>query len=183
MSIRSGFTLTELMVTMSVGSVLMVLAVGLVHQSMQLTATTRRVADEHQAISRLASQFRDDVRRADQVRIESDKVVRISIPERGEITYSAEAATCTRTMMDPAVEPRTNWAGSEEYRLLPGGQIRFESLEQPRRAALVLSRGNATLHQRQQDGPASGAHEPSPRESLRVEARSEQWRELFARRP
>ncbi len=171
MNARRGFTLTELLITMTAGSALMVLAVGLVHQSMHLTSAARRGADEHRAMSRLASQFRADIRMADRVTLESDSQIRISIPEQGEVTYIAEAATCARTIADPSAGDRNAQAGRESYQLQPGGLMRFEMLEQPRRAALVLSRGGITaIHRPQESGPKSELHFSLPLEALRVEA-------------
>ena len=45
---RYAFTLVELCVTMSAGSAMMILAIGLLHQSMSLATVARHRAD-HQA--------------------------------------------------------------------------------------------------------------------------------------
>jgi len=171
MSDRKGFTLTELMITMGAGSSLMVLAVGLVHQSMHLTAAARRGADEHRAMSRLASQFRDDVRLADQVVIDTDNQLRISILQRGEIIYRAEAETCIRTVAAASTDAGNGQVGQENYILQRGGGVRFEMLEQPQRAAIVLSRGGVVAMSRpKENSSAEEIHDSARLESLRVEA-------------
>ena len=45
MSKREAFTLVELTVTMSAGSAMMILAIGLLHQSMSLATVARQRAD------------------------------------------------------------------------------------------------------------------------------------------
>lgn len=154
-----AFTLTELLITMTAGSMLMMLAAGLVHQSMHLTAAARGRADEHRTISRLASQFRADIQMADEVFVDSSNSIRISILRGGEVTYVAQPPQCVRAATGPSVpagEPAQS--SHETYRLQPGGLMMFELLEQPDRAALTLYRGESpgkelVLSQTAGDGP------------------------------
>jgi len=184
MSDRKGFTLTELLITMGAGSALMVLAVGLVHQSMHLTAVARRGADEHRAMSRLASQFRDDVRLADQVVVDTDNQIRISIPQQGEIIYRAEAETCIRTAVDSSMGDGNSQVGQENYTLQRGGGVRFEILVQPQRAAIVLSRGGiAAMSQSKECSSAEDIYDSARLKSLRVEAVVGAVANLLERRP
>lgn len=182
-NVRSGFTLTELLITMTAGSILMILAVGMVHQSMHLTSATRREADEHRSVSRLASQFRQDVRMADQVLIESASSVRLTIPQHGEVTYVAETAACVRTRSVASTTSAADGRVSREtYRLQPGGQVSFEMLEQPRRAALVVSRGDPATRQRQESRSSHDLHLQTPQVALRVEAVAGAWGERLGPR-
>lgn len=184
LNIRGGFTLTELLITMTAGGTLAILAVGMVHQTMHLTSATRREADEHRSVSRLANQFRQDVRMADQVLIESASSMRLTIPQHGEVTYVAETAACVRTHTEAST---TAVAGDrvsrETYRLQPDGQVSFEMLEPPRRAALVVSRGETATRQRQENRSSHALHRQTPKAALRIEAVIGTWGERLAPRP
>jgi len=134
MNHRRGFTLTELLVVMAAGSSVMLTGVAMLHQSLRLTSATRQRAAEHQTLFRLADQFRRDVH---------------------FVRYRAEPAGCERVVLAPPQQDAARDAGDanetdnaaakprqrESYRLLPGGVVRFETLELPQRAALELIRG------------------------------------------
>ena len=61
MKSRQAHTLVELIVSMTVGSALMVLTVGLLHQSLSLASTARARANQYRAFDRLTQDFRRDV--------------------------------------------------------------------------------------------------------------------------
>jgi prepilin-type N-terminal cleavage/methylation domain-containing protein len=138
---RRAFTLVELLITMAAGSALMLLAVGLVHQTMHLTSVARGRADEHRAISRLAAQFRHDVHRADDVFIESAQTVRIRSGEFGEVTYIVKPQGCVRVASgQPAERSGPERYAHESFALQPGGGVYWELMDQPRRAAMSIYR-------------------------------------------
>ncbi len=155
MNPRRGFTLTELLVVMAAGSSVMLTGVAMLHQSLRLTSATRQRAAEHQTLFRLADQFRRDVHFAEELVVESPESVRISIHGGDIVQYRAEPAGCERVVLAPPPQDAAPDAGDanetdnaaakprqrESYRLLPGGVVRFETLELPQRAALELIRG------------------------------------------
>ena len=51
----AGFTLIELSITMTIGSFLLVLSVGLIHQVMRFNSVTQNRAFEHRVLDRLCS--------------------------------------------------------------------------------------------------------------------------------
>lgn len=65
---RAAHTLVELVVSMTVGSALMVLAVGLLHQSLSLASTARTRANQFRTLDRLAQDFRRDAHLCDKRR-------------------------------------------------------------------------------------------------------------------
>lgn len=155
MNQRRGFTLTELLVVMAAGSSAMLTGVAMLHQSLRLASATRQRAAEHQTLFRLADQFRRDVHFAAELVVESPESVRISMHGGDVVRYRAEPGGCERVVL---ASPQQNAAGEpddandttdaaaksrqrENYRLLPGGVVRFATLELPRRAALELIRG------------------------------------------
>jgi len=88
---QRGFTLVELMVTVSTASVLLMLATGVVHSTMRFESTSRQRAEVHRAAVRLSHDFRHDIHRANGFRI-SDRAdqpptIRLTLPEGSEVTY------------------------------------------------------------------------------------------------
>lgn len=166
---RGGFTLTELLITLSAGSAITVLAVGMLHRSMQLTMMARRGAAEHHTIARLATQFRADVRRARQVQLDSDQQLQIWQPPYGNVRYQAENPNCIRTIVMSA-DNEGGTVGHEDFQLQPGGRIRFELLEQPQRVVMIVSRGNVAQAQLDQQPHADAEPIVPIAESLRIEA-------------
>jgi len=67
MKIRKGFTLVELLVAMTMGSTLLVLSIGLVHQTMMLSKTIRKTCERGHATNRFVEQFRADIHSSKQV--------------------------------------------------------------------------------------------------------------------
>ena len=88
---QRGFTLVELIVTISTASVLLTLATGVVHSTMRFESMSRQRAEVHRAAVRLSHDFRHDVHRASDFRI-SDRAdqphtIRLTLPEGSEVTY------------------------------------------------------------------------------------------------
>ncbi|MCH7753248.1 MAG: prepilin-type N-terminal cleavage/methylation domain-containing protein [Planctomycetes bacterium] len=88
---QQGFTLVELMVTVSTASVLLMLATGVVHSTMRFESMSRQRASVHRAAVRLSHDFRHDIHRANGFRISdrADKppTIRLMLPEGSEVTY------------------------------------------------------------------------------------------------
>lgn len=178
MNDRRGFTLTELLVVMVAGSSLMVTGVAMLHHSLRSASVARQRAAEHQTLFRLADQFRRDVHLAEELILESPERLRISMRGGDVVRYRAEAAGCEREVLAPpsqrvaeavadadaeddtATEPRQR----ENYRLLPGGVIRFTTMEMPPRAALELIRGEPA------GDFGQNVHGPERPPTIRVEA-------------
>ncbi len=88
---QRGFTLVEMIVTISTASVLLMLATGVVHSTMRFESMSRQRAEVHRAAVRLSHDFRHDVHRANGFRI-SDRAdqphtIRLTLPEGSEVTY------------------------------------------------------------------------------------------------
>lgn len=88
---QRGFTLVELMATVSTSSVLLMLATGVVHSTMRFESMSRQRAEVHRAAVRLSHDFRQDIHRANGFRI-SDRAdqpptIHLTLPEGSEVTY------------------------------------------------------------------------------------------------
>jgi hypothetical protein len=149
---RAGFTLIELTVTMGAGGTLMFLAIGLVHQTMSLSSIGRERCDHQRTTTRLASQFRRDVHRAQQYSVESPSSVQLVLPGDGVVSYQAEDNHLIR--LQPLDDGTTR---REVFRLEERSSVTLESLQDPTRAVLTI------MHH----PPATAAQ---PRLDRRVEA-------------
>ncbi len=89
MNRKFGFTLIELIVSMSIGSLLTSLAIGVVIQSMTMTTSTTAWIDEERAANRLVEQFRRDARHASTFIVESAQNVAMQLSS-GAVTYRVE---------------------------------------------------------------------------------------------
>ncbi len=133
MNRRRGVSLIEMLVAIEFGAVVLSLAVGLLYTLFQVQGGSRQRLAAGQTVDRLAEQFRRDVRAAANV-----------TPAQGD----AKAALTLAVASDRSIEYRlkdnvvlrTEQAGQrvsrrEEYRLPPGGEVRWETA--PDRKPLV----------------------------------------------
>ncbi len=84
---RAAHTLVELVVSMTVGSALMVLAVGLLHQSLSLASTARTRANQFRTLDRLAQDFRRDAHLATSVVTPDAQRLELTTEDGGVIRY------------------------------------------------------------------------------------------------
>ena len=133
MSKREAFTLVELTVTMSAGSAMMILAIGLLHQSMSLATVARQRADHQRASDRLAGEFRRDVHRAVRCTVDGQDTIELIMPDNDVVTYKAEDNHVTRQQpLDDGLSRR------EAFELNDSSIAKFKSVEQPARAVLTV---------------------------------------------
>ena len=128
-----GYTLIELCVSMSVGSALMVLAIGLVHQTLSLSSVAKAHGDQHRALDRLAQDFRHDVHLAVAANLNEPAAVELEREDGAIIRYQADSLQIRREQRnDGTVQSR------EEYRFARPVAIQFEILKQPDRVTVNL---------------------------------------------
>jgi hypothetical protein len=139
---RRAHTLIELCVTMSVGSALMVTTVGLLHQSLSLASMARGRADAQRTVDRLANDFRHDVHLAAGITGSDAKQIELTRDDGAVIRYRADARRIQRLERSGDALVR-----QASYSFDQAIAIRFETIDAPRRAAIVLE--PATLS----DGP------------------------------
>lgn len=138
---RRAFTLVELLVSMSVGSTLLVLAIGMVHRAMTLETTARGRAATHRTALRLADQFRRDIHHASAVSLpegsngNAPAQLRIELPNQEPTTYAATDRGVIRLQQLASEQTRR-----EEFFFPAGYQIDFAELQSPRRAVLTVRR-------------------------------------------
>jgi hypothetical protein len=131
---RTAVTLTELLVTMSAGSALMMLAIGTLHQSMSLASAARQRSDHQRTLDRLARAFRHDVHRADQCSVGSPEHVEFSMPDDSAVTYDVSANRVTRQQrLQQGPDHRETFEFNAE------ALVTFERLDEPARAVLTIA--------------------------------------------
>ncbi len=92
---RNAFTLVELLTTMTMGSSLMLLAVGLVHQSMSMSKLAKIRGEHDQSLARLAQQFRSDVHTASELISISSESLTLRLTDESMVIYKRESANVT----------------------------------------------------------------------------------------
>lgn len=97
---RSGYTLIELMVVMSVSSTLLMVAVGWIHQSMTLASAMRDRQHHHQSLMRLSRQLRDDVHRGNSVAMVGDEQLVITFADGPKLSYTISENGISRKSID-----------------------------------------------------------------------------------
>lgn len=128
-----GYTLIELCVSMSVGSSLMVLAVGLLHQTLSLSSVAKSHADQHRAMERLAQDFRHDVHLAVAANVDEPTAIDLEREDGSIIRYRADSLRIRREQQsDGKIQRR------EEYQFARPVAVQFEILAQPDRVAVNI---------------------------------------------
>ena len=131
---RHGSTLVELVLSMSAGSAVMLLAISLVHQSMTLNESSRHRSDQNRVLDQLALRFRGDVHSAMDIDVDAESAMSIKSLDGSVVTYVAKNRSIVRE--------RKNAVGGNEqerYVLADSCETIFQKLSNPMRASLVVS--------------------------------------------
>jgi prepilin-type N-terminal cleavage/methylation domain-containing protein len=97
---RGGYTLVEMLVVITVGAVLMGVAIGLIVSLLRAQAAVRDEMQQTGVLAALGQQFRDDVHQT--VRIENADGPRLAMPDGASVVYEPAAAHITRNQEDAA---------------------------------------------------------------------------------
>ncbi len=96
MNRNKAFTLVEMLMTMTMGSSLMLLAIGLVHQSLSLSKLGKSRGEHDSNVNRFAQQFRSDVHSAKILQAVSAKSLQLTMPDSTTVSYYAEESSVRR---------------------------------------------------------------------------------------
>lgn len=140
---RRGFSLIEMLLTMTVGSALMVLAMTLLQQAMTLSSQTRGQCESDRATHRLCEQFRRDAHIATTVTTQ-DNLETIFTVDSERITYQILDGAVTRTTSTG--HQGQERSGHEQYELGESTSVTIERLEQPERVSLTVRRQPMLKH-------------------------------------
>ncbi|MGN6133938.1 MAG: hypothetical protein ACTHOU_05520 [Aureliella sp.] len=149
--------LIEIAICMSIGSSLVVLAIGVAHQAMTMSSRASRQVDLGRTGARLAQQFRTDAHLASRVEVENDsQTLRFELADKRSLAYSIDGSRLLRQSSSSGNAPEQP-IEREAYDFGAGCQIRLATLDDPPRAELVVVRD-------------SGLHGEDPRLELQLVA-------------
>ncbi len=160
MNARRGSTMIEMVISMGVGSSLMLLGIGLVHQSFRLSRNTQSQSDIERSFSRLSQQFREDVHGASDVSLRSNDSIELAQSDEIHILYRRDGLRLVREYRH-----ETEPTATESYLIGPRGIVSFEFVPNVEQVTLRIDR--------ERDGA-----EPAPRLEVHRTATLNRWNTL-----
>jgi len=137
MNNHRGFTLVEMIVIMSVGSSLLLLATGVVHRTMRIESSSRERADDYRTARRLSHDFRRDAHQAESCRVSDEAdgppTIRLSLPDQDDVIYTVARGMVLREQR--LAEGQVRY---EPYYFPTGYRTAFAQVFRPRRAVLSV---------------------------------------------
>lgn len=133
---RDGYTLIELAVSMTAGVSLLVMTIGLLHQSMQLATAEKGRADQQRRADRLATEFRRDVHNASDAELVSPQRIELH-RESTSTSYEVNGNVVTRRHSS-----EENSQLQETFELAAETSIDFQVLTSPKRIQMKVTTGN-----------------------------------------
>lgn len=141
MSKLRAFTLIEMMVSISVGSVLMALALGMVHRTMRVESAARAHQAVERTAARLSRQFRHDIHQTQSVALDRQQAgspnLRLLLPAQHPITYRI---TNSGVLREQQQSPESGPIRRELFTFPADHTLRFAEHHRPARAVLTLVR-------------------------------------------
>ncbi|NOY41099.1 MAG: prepilin-type N-terminal cleavage/methylation domain-containing protein [Planctomycetes bacterium] len=137
MNNRRAFTLVEMSVSIAVGSVLMGLALGMVHRTMRAESTARINAQVERTAARLSRQFRHDLHQAQSISLDNQQndtpSLRLVLSDQRPITYQIDKSSILREQQQSDEQThREIFLFPDDYSLL------FGELGEPSRVVLTV---------------------------------------------
>ena len=93
---RMGFTLIEMVVTITVGSIIMLSAVTIVHRAMNVRVSTMDHFEQTRKLERFISQWRQDVHRAGSIQLDDSRTCTL-FNEDSQVQYQIQGSSVSRT--------------------------------------------------------------------------------------
>ena len=164
-NIKSGFSILETIILMSVASTVMMVAVGWIHQSLKFGSIMDQRTEHHATLMRLARELRDDVHRGESLAMESDSALLISMSDNRAVRY---AIRNNRVVLSDSEAGKI--VRNESFQLAERSNVWWDQSEMPQSVVLVVER-------------ASLAHSvaAAPVVDLHVSASVRRWQRLGIR--
>jgi type II secretory pathway component PulJ len=135
-AMRTGSTLIELMMTVSAGTVLMLLAVTMIHQAMNWSELMETRNRDQQSLQRLAEAWRNDCRDGVAIENRTEDVFAIRLSDERRIEYEVRPGLVLRRDIWESSQ-KTKITGAEQYPFHSRSRFRIEQIDAPKRARLV----------------------------------------------
>jgi prepilin-type N-terminal cleavage/methylation domain-containing protein len=115
--LQRGFTLVEMLAVVATGSVLLVIAMGVVHRAMRLESQWQSQANVNRALARLAHDFRADVHQCQDMQLtENPSSLKLTSSDETVITYEIAAEEIIRDFQSPGAQRRREfYAKAADY--------------------------------------------------------------------
>ncbi len=132
---RSGYSLIELIMFISVSGVLLAVNVTWMHQSLTFSSTINQRQGQHQNLTRLAGDLRDDVRLSIGMSSPDEKQLELEMPGDILIRYviSSSAISVEKRYLDTVLF-------RDSYAVAAGSDIRWDRSELPDWISLIVYR-------------------------------------------
>jgi prepilin-type N-terminal cleavage/methylation domain-containing protein len=131
-----GFTLVEMLAVISVSSVLLVIATGVVHRAMRVHSQWETQADANRAWARLAHDYRNDVHQCeDMLLTQNPTTIKLTFPDSTVVTYEVAADEIIRDHQSPGEDRRR-----EFYEKPQGYEVHISINDDPRWVELQVTR-------------------------------------------
>lgn len=137
---RRGYSLIELMVSISVTGVLLVVTAGWIHQTMKCSSRIKQRQRHHQNMTRLSGNFRDHVHECETIAMDGVDRLALTWEDGTRATYTITNNTLQFEKNEPPTtsdEPRTK---REKYVLSPNSTVEWDTSEMPGWISLIVSR-------------------------------------------
>lgn len=138
---RRAFTLVEMLIAISLGSSLLLLATQMIHQTMNVSRTNQDRADVALSESRFARQFRRDVHQAISFDLLDEGHLILSLSDNRECSYAFRAGNVERRLLQEGELLQV-----EAFNLGEGGVVTIEELSTPKRLSAKLVRVSGIRH-------------------------------------
>jgi prepilin-type N-terminal cleavage/methylation domain-containing protein len=164
---RRGLSITELLVVMTVGSVVLTMSAALIHQLMHNESQSRRFYNVERNALRLSAQFRRDVHACGAATIVDEArddgvFLRLTLADGQTLEYSRRGGALSRIQRDG-----DNTVSRDEFTFPDGIQLSLREVQSPRRLVLSITADPPTASEAKKQRPWN---QYATRVSFQVEA-------------
>ncbi len=137
---RFGYTLIEMLLSITVATVLLGINVGWIHQTMKFASATKQRQRQQQSLTRLAWEFREDVRAGKSIAMVGDDQLVITSIDGDQATYtiSGTQLLVEKTDDQPIVK-------RERFELARNATAVWDTSEMPDWISLIVYRGGESV--------------------------------------
>ena len=151
---RSGYSLLELMVVISVLATLMSVAAAWIHQSLTFSSVMRQRDRHHQSLMRLSRQLRDDIHHGQTALVDESNQLVISMSGDHQVTYTIDDQ---HGLLRQSREGDT--VAHNRFSLAPTASAHWDASELPDWISLIVDRGPGVESQTSVGPPDAGPNE------------------------
>ena len=134
---RKGITLIETMIAVSASSLLLLLSINVLHQTLRLSSKAKSRTDFHQSNMRLAACFREDVHNASNTALSEDGSLILTLSGSGAIVYRQESDASSLVIREVKTS-NSEIHQQDVFRMLDSATCKFQIIEKPNQVAMKV---------------------------------------------